>query len=56
MANQAPCKDCIPPKRQIGCHGYCKEYIEWKAVLERQKWAEKEWKDSLPKPPYKFIR
>lgn len=56
MANQAPCKGCIPPKRQIDCHGYCKEYIKWKAELERQKRVEKEWKVLLPKPSYKSIR
>lgn len=24
-----PCKDCT--KRQVGCHGSCKEYGEWRA-------------------------
>ena len=56
MANQGPCKDCIPPKRHIGCHGYCEEYIEWKGELERQKQAVKEWKESHPEPFYKFTR
>ena len=31
------CKDCIPPKRHIGCHADCKEYIKEKAELEREK-------------------
>ena len=21
------CKDCVPPKRHIGCHSSCKEYL-----------------------------
>lgn len=25
------CKDCIPPKRQLGCHSKCEEYIKEKA-------------------------
>ena len=29
MSN-APCKDCVAPKRHLGCHGECKEYIEFK--------------------------
>lgn len=56
MTNPGPCKDCVPPKRQIGCHGYCEEYIEWKAGLERQKQAEKEWKELHPELFYKFTR
>ena len=24
-----PCKGCEPPKREIGCHGTCEQYIGW---------------------------
>jgi hypothetical protein len=24
------CKDCKPPKRSVGCHGRCKEYMDSK--------------------------
>ena len=34
-----PCKDCVPPKRQLGCHGYCEEYLA--VVAEREKIKEK---------------
>lgn len=26
-----PCRNCIAPKRHIGCHGTCEEYIKAKA-------------------------
>ena len=54
MTNPGPCKDCVPPKRQTGCHGYCEKYIEWKAALEREKKTEKDWKESHPEPFFKF--
>lgn len=25
------CKDCVAPKRHVGCHSTCKEYIDEKA-------------------------
>lgn len=50
------CKDCIPPKRQTGCHSYCEEYIKQKAALKREKQAEKEWKEQHPDPFFKFTR
>lgn len=28
MRPQAPCKDC--EKRELGCHGKCAEYLEFK--------------------------
>lgn len=31
-----PCRDCVPPKRQEGCHGRCKEYIDWRVDLDAQ--------------------
>lgn len=32
-----PCKGCVPPKRTLGCHGKCKEYIEWREKYEKEK-------------------
>lgn len=31
-----PCRYCTPPKRREGCHGTCKEYIDWRADLDIQ--------------------
>mgnify|MGYP003292014112 CR=1 FL=1 len=31
------CKDCVPPKRYIGCHSICPDYIEEKAEYDRLK-------------------
>ena len=31
------CYKCIPPKRHIGCHASCEEYIEEKALHEKYK-------------------
>lgn len=28
---ETPCRYCVAPKRHIGCHGKCQEYIDWKA-------------------------
>lgn len=28
---KVPCKDC--ENRELGCHGKCEEYIEWKNEL-----------------------
>lgn len=33
------CKDCVPPKRHVGCHSECKEYKDEKERFE----AEKRW-------------
>lgn len=33
------CKDCVEPKRHLGCHSTCKEYLESKAKLEKKKEA-----------------
>lgn len=39
-----PCKHCVAPKRQPGCHGWCVERKEWlervnadKAAIKAQK-------------------
>lgn len=30
MSNKVcPCKGCVPPKRNPGCHGKCPEYKAW---------------------------
>ena len=31
------CKNCKPPKRHIGCHSDCKQYIKEKEEFEKQK-------------------
>lgn len=30
MKKENPCKDCIEPRRYVGCHAKCKEYLAWK--------------------------
>lgn len=39
--NKHPCRDCKPPKRCVGCHGTCQEYIDF----EKNK----------PKPPKNYF-
>lgn len=41
------CKDCVAPKRHVGCHAECQEYIdekkkhdEKKAEIDRQRQSE----------------
>lgn len=34
------CKDCVPPKRKIGCHAHCEEYLTEKAELDAQREAD----------------
>ena len=36
---QNPCKDCVPPKRHLGCHDRCPERAEWLAEEELKKAA-----------------
>ena len=50
------CKGCVPPKRHTCCHQYCEEYIEQKAILEKEKKAEREWKETYTEPLFKFTR
>ena len=50
------CKGCVPPKRHTCCHKYCEEYIEQKAKLEKEKKAEREWKETHQEPFFKFTR
>ena len=30
-----PCKGCVPPDRQIGCHGKCQRYAEYRELMEQ---------------------
>ena len=30
------CKECKPPKRAVGCHGHCKEYLDSKEEHEKR--------------------
>lgn len=31
------CKGCVAPKRHVGCHSTCKEYLDDKAAYEDEK-------------------
>ena len=31
------CKDCKPPRRKVGCHATCKDYIDEKAEIDNNK-------------------
>ena len=31
------CKYCVAPKRHIGCHAECQEYLEEKAVFDEMR-------------------
>lgn len=41
------CNGCVPPKRQLGCHDWCKEYLEEKAKYEKDKKKEKESRNAI---------
>ena len=32
--SDCPCEGCYPPKRKLGCHGFCEEYRNWKTNLD----------------------
>ena len=36
MTGISPCKDCVAPKRHVGCHATCKEYIDWKDEWDQE--------------------
>ena len=41
--NNCPCAECVPPERQVGCHGWCNKYILWhKNEMERTEEERKE--------------
>ena len=42
------CKDCVPPKRHVGCHAKCEQYLKEKA--EHEKMKEWEHKSKYPMP------
>lgn len=31
------CKGCVPPKRHVGCHSECEEYLKDKEELKKRK-------------------
>lgn len=35
--NKSPCKNCVPPVRQPGCHSRCTKYISWKKDYDEKK-------------------
>ena len=38
------CRNCVPPKRHLGCHADCKEYKDTKSELEsRKEEVKKKW-------------
>ena len=39
------CNNCVAPKRYPGCHGTCPEYLEQRAELDKEKEAERKWKE-----------
>lgn len=43
------CKDCVAPKRHPGCHATCKEYIDEKAQLEKDKEKAKAGMERFPR-------
>ena len=40
------CKNCVPPKRHLGCHSKCKEYAE-----EKEEWDKKKEWERKNRPP-----
>lgn len=44
------CKDCVAPKRHLGCHDTCKEYKKEKAEHEAAKQKEREEKEKAGYP------
>ena len=36
------CRYCVAPKRHVGCHSECKEYIEQKRIHEKKRLEELE--------------
>ena len=47
------CKGCVPPKRHIGCHGKCEEYLEEKRDYELWKARVNAYKDENLMPKVK---
>lgn len=34
---ECPCRFCKPPKRNVGCHGKCEEYLSWQITYQEEK-------------------
>lgn len=41
------CKDCVPPKRQLGCHDRCEVYKKQKEQYEKEMQKYKESKNPI---------
>lgn len=39
------CNNCVAPKRYPGCHDKCPEYKEQRAEFDKEKEAERKWKE-----------
>ena len=39
------CHGCVPPKRKVGCHATCSEYLQEKKNHEEEKKVERAIKD-----------
>jgi hypothetical protein len=48
------CKSCIAPKRHLGCHATCKEYLDEKAQFEKDKAKVKEEMENIPNLRLKY--
>lgn len=44
------CKDCIPPKRHLGCHSNCPEYLKEKQLLEIERIKKRKLKEYILYP------
>ena len=40
-----PCKGCVKPKRHIGCHDHCEEYLKFKGEKEQENKARREYSE-----------
>lgn len=40
----APCKGCARKEKRPGCHDRCKDYKDWKTVIEQNRKAEQAYK------------
>lgn len=40
----SPCKGCTRNEKRPGCHDRCKDYKDWKAVIEQNRKAEQVYK------------
>lgn len=40
------CKDCVAPKRHVGCHATCAEYLSEKKAYDELKEKERKWREA----------